>query len=107
MPFYSLIQFVWGTKRQYFLKFLIPFCAKGKIEEANKNFSFNRENSQPLSVIIEIVVLPKIAKECCRKSLSRIKFLDWFVKVIGQFFLDVIGLKAQVALFKLSLVSFD
>ena len=36
-----------------------------------------------------------------------VKFLDWFVKVIGQFFLDVIGLKAQVALFKLSLVSFD
>ena len=52
-------------------------------------------------------MLPKIAKECCRKSLSRIKFLDWFVKVIGQFFLDVIGLKVQVALFKLSLVSFD
>ena len=52
-------------------------------------------------------MLPKIAKECCRKSLSRIKFLDWFVKVIGQFFLDVISLKAQVALFKLSLVSFD
>ena len=38
MPFYSLIQFVWGTKCQYFLKFLIPFFAKGKIEEASNIF---------------------------------------------------------------------